>query len=177
MPDTGTLQGLRDRALLAVMLGCGLRRSEAAGLTFAHIQEREGRWLICDLVGKRGRVRSVPMPAWAKEALDAWARRVHSPCTRGPVFRAVNKGERVGEPISQVGVSWVIKQYGQALGFPKLAAHDLRRTYAKLSRKGGADLEQIQLTLGHASLLTTQRYLGTALDLENAPCDKLGIGL
>jgi len=69
-PDTDTLKGLRDRAMLAVMLGCGLRRSEAASLTFAHVQQREGRWLICDLVGKRGKMRSVPMPAWAKEALE-----------------------------------------------------------------------------------------------------------
>jgi hypothetical protein len=49
-------------AILAVLLGCGLRRSEVAALTFKHIQQRDGRWCIVDLVGKHGRVRTVPMP-------------------------------------------------------------------------------------------------------------------
>src|SRR5215831_2722502 len=63
-PAVTTLRGLRDRAILAVLLGCGLRRSEVAALTFAHLQRRDGRWCIVDLVGKRGRVRTMPMPSW-----------------------------------------------------------------------------------------------------------------
>jgi site-specific recombinase XerD len=53
-PDTTTTKGLRDRAILAVLLGCGLRRSEVAALTFKHIQQRDGRWCTVDLVGKHG---------------------------------------------------------------------------------------------------------------------------
>src|SRR5881628_1166370 len=71
-PDIATLRGLRDRAILAVLLGCGLRRSEVAALTVAHIQQRDGRWCIVDLVGKHGRIRTVPMPTWVKVAIDAW---------------------------------------------------------------------------------------------------------
>jgi site-specific recombinase XerD len=56
-PDASTITGKRDRALFAVLIGCGLRRSESAALTFEHIQQREGRWLIVDLVGKHGRIR------------------------------------------------------------------------------------------------------------------------
>ncbi len=63
-PDVMTVAGLRDRAILAVLLGCGLRRSEVAALTFAHVQQRDGRWCIVDLAGKHGRVRTAPMPAW-----------------------------------------------------------------------------------------------------------------
>jgi site-specific recombinase XerD len=55
-PDIFTNKGLRDRAILAVLLGCALRRSEVAALTFGHIQQRDGRWCIVDLVGKQGRV-------------------------------------------------------------------------------------------------------------------------
>jgi site-specific recombinase XerD len=172
-PDTATLKGLRDRAMLAVMLGCGLRRSEVAGLTFAHIQRRDGRWVVVDLVGKGNRTRSVVMPKWAKDAIDAWVEAAG--LTEGLVFRAIKCGGRVQDAISTDGVAYVVKQYGRALGFENLAAHDLRRTYAKLARKGGADLEQIQINLGHASLTTTERYLGTALDLEAAPCDALGL--
>ena len=65
-PDITTVAGMRDRAILAVLLGCGLRRSEVAALTFAHVQQRDGRWCIVDLVGKHGRVRTAPMPAWVK---------------------------------------------------------------------------------------------------------------
>src|SRR5579863_7019897 len=72
-PDTATVRGLRDRAILAVLLGCGLRRSEVAALTFAHVQQRDGRWCIVDLVGKHSRVRTVPMPTWVKVAIDGWA--------------------------------------------------------------------------------------------------------
>src|SRR5450631_1779577 len=60
-PDITTLKGLRDRAIIAVLLGCGLRRSEVAALSMAHIQQRDGRWCIIDLRGKHGRVRTVPM--------------------------------------------------------------------------------------------------------------------
>src|SRR6202049_905708 len=63
-PDARTTKGLRDRAILAVLLGCGLRRSEVAALTFGHVQQRDGRWCIVDLVGKHGRVRTIPTPAW-----------------------------------------------------------------------------------------------------------------
>src|ERR1051326_4414561 len=71
-PDITTTRGLRDRAIIAVLLGCGLRRSEVSALTLNHIQQREGRWCIVDLVGKHGRVRTVPMPAWVKVAIDTW---------------------------------------------------------------------------------------------------------
>src|ERR1035441_188207 len=70
-PDIATTKGLRDRAIIAVLLGCGLRRSEVAALTMGHIQQRDGRWCIVDLLGKHGRVRTVPVPAWVKVAIDA----------------------------------------------------------------------------------------------------------
>jgi integrase/recombinase XerD len=69
-PDIATKKGLRDRAIVGVRLGCGLRRSEVASLTLKHIQPRESRWCIVDLVGKHCRVRTVPMPTWVKVAID-----------------------------------------------------------------------------------------------------------
>src|SRR5262245_32458686 len=71
-PDITTLRGLRDRAIIAVLLGCGLRRSEVASLIFGHVQQRDGRWCIVDMMGKHRRVRTTPMPAWVKVAIDAW---------------------------------------------------------------------------------------------------------
>ena len=87
-PDTATTKGLRDRAILAVLLGCGLRRSEVAALTFKHIQQRDGRWCIIDLVGKHGRVRTIPMPTWVKVAIDSWT--LAAGLVGGHVLRPVN---------------------------------------------------------------------------------------
>ena len=74
-------------------------------------------------------------------------------------------------------VADVVKLYGVSCGHDGLAAHDLRRTFAKLAHKGGAGLDQIQLSLGHASIKTTERYLGVEQDLVEAPCDVLGLRL
>src|SRR5271156_6073300 len=99
-PDIATVRGLRDRAILAVLLGCGLRRSEVAALTLAHVQQRDGRWCIVDLVGKHGRVRTMPMPAWVKVALDAWTSA--AVVADGYVFRPVNRADRVvGERLGE----------------------------------------------------------------------------
>lgn len=174
-PDITTLKGLRDRALLAVMLGAGLRRSEVAALEFRHIQQRDGRWVIVDLVGKGNRVRSVPMPSWAKAAVDAWTQTagINSGC----VFRSIHKGGYLdGESMTGQAIHDVVRVYIAKMGL-NAAPHDLRRTFAKLARKGGSSLEQIQLSLGHASIKTTERYLGVAQDLTDAPCDRLGLNL
>jgi len=171
-PDTSTNKGLRDRAIIAILLGCGLRRSEVAALTFAHVQQRDCRWCIVDLVGKHGRVRTAPMPNWVKVAIDAWT--AVAALENGGVFRPVNRADEVGGEVLSEKVVWqLIKPYADVAGVPGIAPHDLRRTCAKLCRAGGGELEQIQLLLGHASVQTTERYLGTRQDLVHAPNDAI----
>src|SRR5450432_1292110 len=175
-PDTTTLRGLRDRAILAVLLGCGLRRSEVAALTFTHLQQRDGRWCIVDLVGKHSRVRTVPMPAWVKVAVDGWA--TASNLESGSIFRAVNRGDDVrAAPLSEKAVWQILRPYAKAAGVPGIAPHDCRRTFAKLCRAASGELEQIQLLLGHSSVQTTERYLGTKQDLAHAPNDAIKLKL
>lgn len=175
-PDTTTLKGLRDRAILALLLGCGLRRAEAVNLTFDHIQQRDGRWVLVDLIGKRNKVRSVPMPAWAKVAIDAYA--LAADLTNGIVFRPVNRGGHMTrEHITEQAIYNMVLEYASHLNLNKIAPHDLRRTFAKLAHKGGSALDQIQLSLGHSSIQTTERYLGVEQDLTDAPCDHLGLRL
>jgi len=175
-PDITTMKGLRDRAMLAVLLGCGLRRSEVAGLKFAHIQQRDGRWCVVDLVGKHGRVRTTPMPAWVKVAIDAWTSAAG--LAEEYVFRPVNRGGRVqGEHLGEKVVWQMLELYAKAIGVPGLAPHDLRRTCAKLCRAGGGELEQIQMLLGHASVQTTEEYLGTKQNLVRAPNDAIELNL
>jgi site-specific recombinase XerD len=168
--DAATKKGLRDRAILAVLLGCGLRRSEVAALTMGHVQQRDGRWCIVDLVGKHGRVRTVPMPTWVKVAIDVWT--AQAAVVTGRVFRPVHRGDRVrGDALSEKVVWQLLQRYAEAAGVKGIAPHDLRRTCAKLCRAAGGELEQIQLLLGHASIQTTERYLGTKQDLLHAPND------
>src|SRR5438552_4413103 len=73
-PDKERLKGKRDRALLALLLACGLRRHEAVTLTLDHLEQREDHWAIVDLVGKAGPVRTVPVPGWVKCELEDWLR-------------------------------------------------------------------------------------------------------
>jgi integrase len=173
-PDPATRKGRRDRALLAVLIGCGLRRREAAALTVDHIQMRDARWVIVDLIGKGGRVRTVPMPSWTKSAIDSWTGAAE--IVSGMVFRAINKGDRVtGTSMTPRAIFELVQHFGSEIGVLKLAPHDLRRTFAKLAHKGKSGLEQIQLSLGHASITTTELYLGVRQDLTDAPCDHLGL--
>ena len=163
-------KGLRDRAILAVLLGCGLRRSEVAALTMSPVQQRDGQWCIVDLVGKHGRVRTVPMPTWVKVAIDSWT--TAAGVVDGHVFRAVNRvGVAQTAALSEKVVWQLLQGYAAAAGVPGIAPHDLRRTCAKLCRAAGGELEQIQLLFGHASVQTTERNLGTKQDLVHAPND------
>src|SRR5271166_271870 len=174
--DVRTKKGLRDRAMFATLLGCGLRRSELAALTMKHVQMRDSRWCIVDLVGKHGRVRTIPMPTWTKNAIDAWT--VITGVTEGHLFRPVNRGDQVcGERMSEKVVWQMLKTYVAGAGLPDIAPHDLRRTTAKLCRAAGGELEQIQLLLGHSSVQTTERYLGTKQDLAHAPNDGIKLKL
>jgi integrase len=113
------------------------------------------------------------MPAWAKAAIDCWA--AAAGISEGRIFRAMNKGDKiVRDSLNDKAVATTIALYAEPLGL-KVAAHDLRRTYAKLAHTGRAALEQIQLSLGHSSIQTTERYLGVRQDLQDAPCDHLGL--
>ena len=173
-PDVKTLKGARDRALLAILIGCGLRRAEAAILSVPHIQQREGRWAIVDIVGKRDKMRTVPMPSWAKAALDAWTYPAH--INDGFIFRHINKGGRImGTKITEQAIYNIVVGYAEKLAALGIAPHDLRRTFAKLAHKGGSPIDQIQLSLGHDSIQTTEKYLGVEQDLTDAPCDHLGL--
>ncbi len=131
-----TLRGLRDHAMVALLLGCGLRRGEALGLALESIQQREEHWVIADLVGKGGHIRTVPMPAWVKTAVDAWIRAAG--LTQGRVFRAINKAGRVWGDGMTAKVLWdVVRRAAAGAGIDRLAPHDLRRTCARLCHLAG----------------------------------------
>jgi site-specific recombinase XerD len=168
------LKGKRDRALLAILLACGLRRHEAVSLDMRHIQQREEHWAILDLHGKAGHTRTVPMPDWIKRVLDRWTSA--AAITTGKIFRPVNKaGVTCGNAVSAKVVWHVVREYAAVAGIDKLAPHDLRRTCARLCHAAGGELEQIQFLLGHVSIDTTERYLGCKQRIRYAVNDRIGI--
>jgi len=88
---------------------------EVAALTFGHLQQRDGRWCIVDLVGKHQRVRTVPMPTWVKVAVDAWTRAAD--LTGGFIFRTIKRGDRIqGDCLSEKAVWQMLKEYADEAG-------------------------------------------------------------
>jgi integrase len=168
------LKGKRDRALLALLLACGLRRHEAVALTLDHLQQREEHWAIVDLVGKGGHVRTVPVPDWVRRELNDWV--AAASIDRGRLFRRVNKvGKAWGDGMTVKAVWHIVKESARSIGVSKLAPHDLRRTCARLCHASGGELEQIQFLLGHVSVQTTERYLGCKQRIRSAVNDRIGI--
>jgi site-specific recombinase XerD len=173
-PDGERLKGKRDRALLAVMLACGLRRHETVDLEVDHVQQREEHWAIVDLKGKGGHMRTIPMPSWAKQILDDWVNVAN--VRSGKLFRRVNRtGKAWGDNITEKAVWHIVREYAAKAGIDKLAPHDLRRTCARLCHAAGGELEQIQFLLGHVSIQTTERYLGCKQRIRCAVNDRIGI--
>jgi integrase len=167
-----TLRQRRDAAIVSLLLGCGLRRFEVVALKSGDIQKREDHWVIVDLVGKAGHVRTVPVPAWVKTAVDRWIE--SATIAGGRLFRSIRKnGTAWGDGITQNVVWYVVNDCAARAGITALAPHDLRRTCARLCHAAGGELEQIQFLLGHASVQTTERYIGSKQDLARAVNDRL----
>jgi site-specific recombinase XerD len=165
------MRAKRDYAMLALLFGCGFRRSELVGLELGEIQIRQGHWAVVDLVGKGGHIRTVPIPEWAKAALDQWTQAAG--VMEGRIFRAVGRTGKVwGKGISQNVVWYVVKTCCERVGLEHIAPHDLRRTCAKLCHDSGGELEQIQFLLGHVSVQTTERYLGCKQNLGSPVNDR-----
>ena len=102
VPDRQTLKGKRDYVILGLLVGCALRRRELAALDVAEIQLRENRWVIVDLRGKGGRVRTVAVPLWVKHAINAW--QAAASIEDGPLLRQIRKGGKVGQSLSDWAV-------------------------------------------------------------------------
>jgi len=172
VPDRSTLKGKRDYVILAVLVGCALRREELAALEVETIQLREGRWVLADLEGKGRRVRTVAIPVWVKQGINTWM--AVAGIEEGRLLRAISKGGKVKTSMSGWAVWSVVEQAAKEIGIERFGAHDRRRTCAKLCRKSGGGLEQIKFLLGHSSIQTTERYLGSEQEIAVAVNDNLG---
>ena len=170
-PSPETNKGKRDRALLALLLGCGLRRNEIVQAKVEDVLHREGHWVLARVFGPHRRERTVSLPSWAKQALDGWLKA--SKIRAGAIFRAVNRdGSVLDRALSAPMILATVAAYGKSVGV-RVAPRDLRHTCARLCRRSGADLEEIQSLLGHANIQATGRYLGKTHTAAEAANDRL----
>ncbi len=167
----GGIEGERDRAALGLLVAAGLRREEAVTVTFEdldYLPVRERMRAVLTVRGKGDKTRVVPISDALAGHLDTWGVRVGY---TGPIVRSLGRNREPGDGMSAVGLFKLVRRYGEAIGKPKLAAHDLRRTYAQLGYQAGVPVTQISILLGHESIKTTQQYLDLELDKEATASD------
>jgi integrase/recombinase XerC len=156
-PDRADWEAARDRAVLTLLYGCGLRISEALSLTRADAPLGD----TLRITGKGSKTRLVPVLPAVRAAVDAYlAELPFAPGPTEPLFRAARGG-----PLSPRHVQATVQRLRGRLGLPDNATpHALRHSFATHLLGAGADLRSIQELLGHASLSTTQKY--AAVDAE-----------
>lgn len=167
----------RDQAIIYVLLYCGLRRAECAGLDLADmaISARAGEVRV---FGKGGQVRSVPVPVRVRRRVEAWL--LERGSAPGPLWygqkRSTGGGARAqgtGRLTAQ-GVTRLVERIAAAARLDRaVTAHDLRHTFAHLLREGGADVAQIQKWMGHSSVTTTARYFRASKAEQRAVMDRI----
>lgn len=155
-----SLTGLRDRAMLEVLYGCGLRASEICGLDTDNLYFEEG---FLRVFGKGSKERIVPISGEALRALERYlddARPALSMKSRDPRptdLKAVFLNAR-GTRLTRQGLHAIVAKAGSAIGVDDLHPHTLRHSFATHMLEGGADLRVIQEILGHSDISTTQIY-------------------
>jgi integrase/recombinase XerD len=157
-PDPRTRLGRRDRAILEVLYGCGLRASEVAGLRRDRVSFDLG---VLRVLGKGSKERLVPFGGRARAALEAWLAHGRPGLARGPEVPHLFLS-RAGRPLLREDVWRIVRRHLRAAGIvAEASTHTLRHSFATHLLEGGADLRSVQEMLGHASVQTTQIYTHT----------------
>ena len=151
---TDTLQGVRDRAILEILYGCGLRVSELCELKLSNVYASEG---FLRVIGKGNKERLVPIGGAALEAFGAWLDL--RPQTAAPAYDDYVFLNRFGKPLSRISVFNMVKKNAALAGVEKeISPHTFRHSFATHLIENGADLRVVQEMLGHESVLTTEIY-------------------
>jgi len=154
-PDPNTVLGMRDRTMLELLYGAGLRVSELIGVQVQQISF-DGNFLT--VKGKGSKVRAIPFGRFAREKLYAYVTQTRPRLLKGKPSSFVFTN-RSGKPLSRQGFWKIIRTHALAAGIEKrVTPHTLRHSFATHLLEGGADLRSVQAMLGHADISTTQIY-------------------
>jgi len=152
--DLKSATGKRDRAILEVLYGCGLRVSEAATLRISRIDFEEG---FVDVIGKGDKQRLVPLGEMAADAVKAYLPERPVPAARP--YEDILFLNRFGKPLSRISIFNMVKKQAMIAGIHKeISPHTFRHSFATHLIENGADLRIVQEMLGHESILTTEIY-------------------
>jgi integrase/recombinase XerD len=155
VPRSDTAVGLRDRALLELLYGSGLRVSELVGLDVDDVDLEEGSVRV---LGKGGKERDVPIGRFGREAVAAYVTRARPDLESGRARGALLLNTRGGR-LSRQSVNRILGAHARAAGIERrVTPHSLRHSFATHLLEGGADVRVVQELLGHASVATTQIY-------------------
>nr|WP_264194076.1 tyrosine-type recombinase/integrase [Marinomonas algarum] len=147
--------GVRDGAVLSVLIGCGLRRAEAVSLDHSNYDRRDRSLKV---LGKGNKERVVFLPNGAYQRLEAWIEEVRGE-VKGPLFTRIRRhDDTTNDRLSSQAVYHILDNRRVQAGLEKCAPHDLRRTFASSMLNNGEDLMTVKDAMGHASLTTTQKY-------------------
>ena len=176
--DDNSARGLRDLAMLSILVGCGLRRAEIVALNFESL-DIANKGLRVLGKGNKERVAFVPKSAWA--TLMAWLDEVRGHMD-GALFSRIRKNDDItGQRLTDQAVFYVLNERRIQAGLEDVSPHDLRRTFASFLLESGEDILTVRDAMGHSSVVTTQRYdhrgddrLRQASDRMNSIFDKEG---
>ena len=178
--DQRSIIGLRDYALVQLLMRTGIRRSECAALTISNIKLEQGHHIAIIEHGKGDKRRIVKLPVDVFRAIEQYikmANRRNDP-PGAPLFTGCTKGgmsTAIG--ISDKLIERTVAKYGKKIGMPELGPHDMRATFITLAIEGGASLTQVQYAAGHADPRTTERYQKRKENLDDNAVDYIqGLG-
>lgn len=165
-----SMKDFRDRVVLALLVGSGVRREELVNLKFDDLLQQpvgDSFRTVLSIQGKGAKHRTIPIHPQLAELIRQWQAIVGGEY----IARSVNKGSKVGHRLSVTGLFKIVTAGGTSIGLPELAPHDLRRTFGQLGYEVGIPLTQISKLYGHSSVAVTQRYLNLDLNLKETVSD------
>lgn len=154
---TSTVKGIRDAAIIALGIGCGLRRAEITSLKLSDLNKDEQSIAV---LGKGNKERLVYCSDAVWQRVFRWVQIRQDKDGIPELFCAITKGDQLNENnrLTEDAIFKILKARALEFGIDSVAPHDLRRTYATRLFELGGDVNLVRHAMGHASILTTQRY-------------------
>lgn len=166
-PDISTEIGRRDKAILALLIGTGLRRSECVNLVWGQLSQNDNVYVIRDLVGKHGRTRSVAVGSWIVRILFEYSKPKHPD---DKIFKSYDVRGNPRSGMTPQTIYNIVKRYSKAIGVENFAPHDLRRSFSLYAYQtaGQEGLKELSRQLGHSSTSITENYISAESDMKLA---------